>query len=136
MKQPINTVISGIKALYLQGVISFNPEFADIAFKSGSNLRYYREKFPEYKPFTQIPELLKIGIDEIGNKIVFTKERLLVDIHKFVLDEQLKKEALRNLYKECDPAKVYLIVKEFKRMVRINPSPESLHFLKIKRMYF
>ena len=136
MKQPRNTVITGIKALYLQGVISFNPEFVDIAFKSGSNLRYYKEKFPTYKPFTQIPELLKIGIEQIGERTLFTKERLLVDIHKFNIDELLKKEALRNLYRECDPAKVYLIVKEFKGISRISPSEESIHFLKIKKDVF
>ena len=136
MKQPRNTVITGIKALYLQGVISFNPEFVDIAFKSGSNLRYYKEKFPAYKPFTQIPELLKIGIEQIGERTLFTKERLLVDIHKFNIDELLKKEALRNLYRECDPAKVYLIVKEFKGISRISPSEESIHFLKIKKDVF
>ena len=136
MKQPKNTILTGVKALYLQGVISFNPDIYEFVFQSGASLNYYKNKFDNVIPTTQIEEFRNLFVEKLIGYKIYTKERLLVEIDTFKLDELLKQEAIKKLFKVCDYAKVLKTYNTLKKKNRFSPSQASKVFLQDFKVNF
>ena len=130
-------IITGEKALYLQGVISFNPSKFIAMVMRGSQLQVLKTDYPNGIFKTQVDALRNGFVEEIDKRSVHLKERLLVEIDAFNMDAILKKEAIKNLYKICDPVKVRKVILFFKKNnLKMKPSHASLIFLDIKEIDF
>ena len=136
MKQPKNSVLTGVKALYLHGLISFNPNKYDFVFPSGASINYYKEKYTNVVPRTMIKEYHHLFTEIVGDYLLYTKERLLVEIDTFEIDHILKKEAIKNLYRLCDYQKFLKVYETLKKKNRFTPSEASLRYKEVKKVDF
>ena len=117
MKQPKNSVLTGVKALYLHRVISFNPNKYDFVFQSGASLKYYKERYSNMHPTTMINEYHQLFTEIIDGYTVYTKERLLIEIDSFKIDNILKKEAIKTLFRLCDYYEFTRVYKKLKKKI-------------------
>lgn len=136
IKQPKGSVITGVKALYLNKAISFNSEVIDFILPSGSNVSYYKDHYSTGSFTTQLKKISSIGKIEKDGNIFFGPERLLIDIDKFEMDEILKDEAIRNLIRMVDPSELKRMITKLKSVNRFTISSKALEILEKKYMHF
>ncbi|MGL4950630.1 MAG: nucleotidyl transferase AbiEii/AbiGii toxin family protein [Mycoplasma sp.] len=110
-----NMIITGASALYKHKLISYNPSSLYVEMIKGVHTNNYSSR---YKISLQNSNTLNIGAIEYDEFLIYVPERLFIELNKFSLENTVKAEALKNLYKVMNPEIVKKYYDQLKRKRR------------------